>query len=209
MAPKRRHLLVAIGGTLALAGCLSDDDDDVADDTDDDVVDDDDDEVGDGDTDDDEMVGDEDDEDDGVGDEGTGDEEDATVRVTSHDEYGDILVGPEGLSLYMFDSDEQGADESTCYGECEDNWPPLVVDDEPVAGDGVEAELTTFERDDGEMQMAANGWPLYYWVADEAEGDVSGQGVNDVWWLMTPDGEPIRDGEEEEEDDTGNGAGGY
>jgi hypothetical protein len=30
-----------------------------------------------------------------------------------------------------------------------DNWPPLTVEDDPVAGDDVAAELTTFERDDG------------------------------------------------------------
>jgi len=91
----------------------------------------------------------------------------------------------------MFDSDEQGAGESACYDGCAENWPPLTVEDAPV-GDGVGAELTTFERDDGSMQVAADGWPLYYWAGDDAEGDTEGQGVNDVWWLLASDGTPVR-----------------
>ena len=28
--------------------------------------------------------------------------------------------------------------------------------------------------------------PLYYWVNDEAPGDTTGQGVNDVWYVVPP-----------------------
>ncbi len=117
---------------------------------------------------------------------------DATVQVTDHEEYGEILVGPDGLTLYMFDADEQGAGESACHDGCAENWPPLT-DEDPAAGDGVTAELTTFERPDGSSQVAANGWPLYYWMNDEEPGDVDGQGVNDGWWVLSPAGEPIRE----------------
>jgi len=58
-------------------------------------------------------------------------------------------------------------------------------------GDGVSAELTTFEREDGSTQVAADGWPLYYFAPDEAPGDAKGQGVNDVWWVLAPDGTPV------------------
>jgi len=112
----------------------------------------------------------------------------ATVQVRSHDELGDILVDAEGMTLYMFDSDTKGEGASTCYEGCAENWPPLTVDGEPTAGDGVTAELTTFERDTGETQVAAAGWPLYYFAPDESPGDATGQGVNDVWWVLGPDG---------------------
>jgi predicted lipoprotein with Yx(FWY)xxD motif len=115
----------------------------------------------------------------------------ATVQVRSF-EMGDALVGPEGLTLYMFDSDTQGEGASSCSGGCLDNWPPLTVDGEATASADVSAELTTFERDDGSMQVAANGWPLYYFVSDESPGDTNGQAVGDVWWMLTPAGEPIR-----------------
>ena len=118
----------------------------------------------------------------------------ATVAVRSHPDLGDILVGPDGMTLYMFDSDTQGEAASTCYEGCAEAWPPLVVEGEPTAGDGVSAELTTFQRDDGSTQVAANGWPLYYFASDTEPGDATGQGVNDVWWVLRPDGTPVRPG---------------
>jgi len=143
---------------------------------------------------------------DGNGDDGM---DSPTVTVTSTDEYGDILAGPDGLTLYMFGADEQGATESACAGECAQNWPPLTVDGEPAAGEGVGTDLSAFERDDGSTQVAANGWPLYYWANDEEPGDTDGQGVNDVWWVLDADGTPIRgdDNGGGDSDDAGSGGG--
>lgn len=115
-----------------------------------------------------------------------------TVQVRSHPEHGDVLVGPEGLTLYMFDSDTQGAGESTCYDGCAEAWPPLTVDGDPTRGDGVTTDLSTFGRESGDSQVAAGGWPLYYFDSDEEPGDANGQGVNDVWWVLAPDGTPLR-----------------
>lgn len=122
----------------------------------------------------------------------TTDASNPTVQVRSHEELGDVLVGPEGMTLYNFDRDEQGAGESTCYDGCAESWPPLTVGGEPTVGDDVTAEITTFEREDGSTQVAANGWPLYYFAPDERPGDANGQGANDVWWVLRPDGSPVR-----------------
>lgn len=119
----------------------------------------------------------------------------ATVQVDSLD-VGEVLVGPDGLTLYMFDNDTQGEGASSCTGGCLDNWPALTVEGEVSAGADVTAELTTFEREDGSTQVAANGWPLYYFAGDSAPGDANGQGVGDVWWVLSPAGEPIRAGTE-------------
>ena len=127
------------------------------------------------------------------------DESDATVSVEPHPDLGDVLVGPDGMTLYMFDADEQRAGESACYDDCAEAWPPLTVDAEPTASEGVTADLSTFERADGQTQVAAAGWPLYYFVEDEEPGDAAGQGVNDVWWVLNPDGEPVREAPDEEE----------
>ena len=115
-----------------------------------------------------------------------------TVQLRSDDELGDVLVGPGEMTLYMFDSDTRGAAESTCSGDCADAWPPLTLQDGPTGGPGVTAELTTFQREDGATQVAAAGWPLYYFASDQQPGDVTGQGVNDVWWVLRPDGTPVR-----------------
>jgi len=118
----------------------------------------------------------------------------ATVAVDTHPDLGEILVGPEGLTLYMFDQDTQGADSSACAGGCAEAWPPLTTEGEPSTGEGTTVELTTFEREGGRTQVVAGGWPLYYFADDEAPGDVNGQGVNDVWWVLAPDGTPVRTG---------------
>jgi predicted lipoprotein with Yx(FWY)xxD motif len=105
---------------------------------------------------------------------------------------GHVLVDGQGLSLYLFEPDAQG--DSTCYDECATAWPPLVTDGEPTAGDGADAGLLgTTTRDDGSTQVTYDGWPLYHWAGDQAPGDVNGQGVNDVWWLVGPDGAPVRE----------------
>lgn len=190
MRHTRRSLILAAGGTALLAGCFGDNGDDTEPTNDDDG---------------DDMDTDDGDEDDMESDDsGDGDPDDADVKVRNTPLFEEILVGPDELSLYMFDVDEQGEMASQCDDNCAQNWPPLIVeDDDVIAGEGVDAELTTFERDDGELQVAANGWPLYYWIGDEEPGDVNGQAVEDVWWVLSPSGDPIRD-----EDDDGNGSGG-
>ncbi|WP_129337317.1 hypothetical protein [Cellulomonas endophytica] len=105
---------------------------------------------------------------------------------------GDVLVDTAGMTLYMFDKDERGG-ASTCYDQCASAWPPLLVEGTPAAGEGADdAMLGTVERTDGTVQVTYGGWPLYYWAQDAAAGDVTGQGVNDVWWVLTADGEPVR-----------------
>lgn len=107
---------------------------------------------------------------------------------TASSDFGEILVGPDGLTLYVFDNDMEG--ESTCYDDCAENWPPLTGD--VSAGEGVDAALLgTTERDDGSVQVTYAGNPLYYFAADSAPGDVEGQGVGDIWWVVAPDGEKI------------------
>jgi predicted lipoprotein with Yx(FWY)xxD motif len=62
----------------------------------------------------------------------------------------------------------------------------------PAAGEGVDAALLgTITRDDGAMQVTYNGWPLYYFADDTAPGDANGQGLGDVWFLVSPTGEAI------------------
>jgi predicted lipoprotein with Yx(FWY)xxD motif len=100
---------------------------------------------------------------------------------------GDVLVGPNGLTLYMFTKDVNG--ESTCYDQCATAWPPLLTDDKPVAGKGVNVDLLgTTTRKDGKLQVTYNGLPLYYWFQDKKAGDVRGQDVGKVWYVVASDG---------------------
>ncbi|MFB6096505.1 MAG: hypothetical protein ABEJ74_03865 [Haloferacaceae archaeon] len=116
----------------------------------------------------------------------------ATVRTRSHPEYGAILTDADGMTLYMFEKDTKDDPASACTGGCASNWPPLTVDGEPTKDESVTASLSTFERESGETHVAAAGWPLYYYAPDSQPGDAKGQGVGDVWWVLAPDGSPIR-----------------
>jgi predicted lipoprotein with Yx(FWY)xxD motif len=102
-------------------------------------------------------------------------------------------VAGDGRTLYMFVPDQQKNGRPTCYGECEQAWPVLEATGEVTAGDGLDQSLLdTVERRDGTLQVTYNGLPLYYFSGDEAAGDVAGQGLNDVWWVLSADGKPVR-----------------
>lgn len=105
-------------------------------------------------------------------------------------ELGEVLVDPQGMTLYLFTQDSEGT--SACTGGCAEAWPPLLTDGAPSGGDGVDASLLgTIERDDGSMQVTYDGHPLYTYAADTAPGDTLGQGVGDVWYAVTASGEPV------------------
>ena len=111
--------------------------------------------------------------------------------MTATGPLGTYLVAGNGMTLYMFTPDTDGV--PTCYDQCATAWPPLLVTGTPVAGEGTDDSLlSTVERTDGAMQVVYGDWPLYYWAKDAAPGDVTGQAVGDVWWVVGPDGEPIR-----------------
>jgi len=122
----------------------------------------------------------------------------ATVNVSESADHGSILVDANGMALYAFMADTQNGDTSTCGDDdgCATEWPPLVSDGDPVAGEGVDASLLgTITRDDGTMQVTYNGWPLYLFEEDTAAGDTNGQGIDEfggLWFLVSPTGEAIQ-----------------
>jgi predicted lipoprotein with Yx(FWY)xxD motif len=106
--------------------------------------------------------------------------------------FGPVLTDAEGRSLYLFTNDTQNSGASSCTGDCLVNWPPLLTDGDPVAGEGLdEALLGTISLPDGTTQVTYNGWPLYYYAEDTAPGDTNGQAVGDVWFLVTAAGEAV------------------
>lgn len=89
-----------------------------------------------------------------------------------------VLVGADTqMTLYTFDKDEQGV-MSNCYDQCAVNWPPLLVPADTEVSDG----FTLMDRTDTDLKIVAyDGWPLYYWVKDQAPGDTTGDMVGEVW----------------------------
>ena len=109
----------------------------------------------------------------------------AIVSTNEVNSAGDILVGGvnsdyPGFALYVFDNDI-GSPGSTCNGGCATTWPPLLVVDGIASG---VAELSTIQRDDGSVQAAYQGRPLYFYAGDANPGDTNGQGLGGVWWIV-------------------------
>ena len=103
---------------------------------------------------------------------------------------GNILVGAEGRTLYLFTSDKDA--NSTCYEDCAKYWPPLTTSGKPLGGDGIDAtKLGVSARTDGTTMVTFNGHPLYYFIKDSNDGDVTGQGVNNVWYVLDANGNAI------------------
>lgn len=91
---------------------------------------------------------------------------------------GAVLTDAKGMTLYTFDKDEGG--KSNCNGECAKAWPPAMAmeSDKPVG------DLTIIKRDDGSLQWADDGKPLYTFVKDTKPGDVTGDNFKDVWHVV-------------------------
>jgi predicted lipoprotein with Yx(FWY)xxD motif len=130
----------------------------------------------------------------------------ATVE-TAQGELGTFLTDGDGRTLYLFTEDAPGV--STCTDACLAAWPALLTEGAPVAGTGVDAALLgSITRTDGGTQVTYAGWPLYLYAGDAAPGETVGQGVGDVWFVVSPSGEPIAM-EKDLDDDTSMGGYGY
>ncbi|TVY09534.1 plastocyanin/azurin family copper-binding protein [Paenibacillus cremeus] len=106
------------------------------------------------------------------------------VGVASQDALGKFLVDSRGKSLYLYTKDNK--DVSVCKGKCEDAWPIFYTENLKDTADLKAADFGTIVREDGTKQTTYKGWPLYYYVKDVKAGDVTGQGVGNVWYVIDP-----------------------
>lgn len=108
-----------------------------------------------------------------------------TIKTATNSQLGTFLVDQDGMTLYLFTKDEP--DKSNCTGSCLDAWPPLITSGEPKAGEGVDAaKLGFIVLADGRKQVTYDRMPLYYYAPDQKPGDVLGQGVGGVWFVVKP-----------------------
>jgi predicted lipoprotein with Yx(FWY)xxD motif len=117
------------------------------------------------------------------------DSADYTTLTTAQDAtLGAHVTGKDGMSLYMFTPDT--ATTSACVDKCAQSWPPLTVEDigDVQADPSVTGALASITRADGSKQVTLGGHPLYYFANDKAAGDLNGQGLNDKWYAVGPDG---------------------
>lgn len=108
----------------------------------------------------------------------------AGLEIKTKDGVGSYLADDKGMTLYLFKKDTVG--KSACSGPCVEKWP-LYYNAAVVAPLGVSKDdFGVISREDGKMQTTYKGLPLYYFSKDAAAGDVNGQGVNNVWYVVAP-----------------------
>lgn len=111
--------------------------------------------------------------------------QDAAVQVASNAEYGAILTDAAGKTVYLFTMDTKPG-ESACTGDCATAWPPVPASDAMALPEGVPGSLGAIDRADGAKQLTYNDIPLYTFVDDDEAGDVYGEAVGGVWFVVHP-----------------------
>ncbi len=119
-----------------------------------------------------------------------------SVRVADVPQLGQILVTPDGKTLYTNTVDTPG--NLRCVDiSCTGLWKPFTMDAQPTAGSDVPGKLELITRPDGSKQVAYNQQPLYTFYLDLTAGDAKGNGFTDfggTWHVVTLTGAPAGNG---------------
>lgn len=116
------------------------------------------------------------------------------LSTMEHPQLGTIVVDAEGYALYRHKGDTDDPMASTCNGECAVAWPPVPAI-ETAGSQGIQAPVTSFQREDGTTQSSLDCWPLYRFAKDTVPGQVNGHGgADNTFFAVTPDGKLANDG---------------
>ncbi len=111
-----------------------------------------------------------------------------SVNIATLPGIGQYLVNSTGWALYMYTPDTPFSGKSTCYGQCAIVWPIFYTANLTVEP-GINASLfSVINRTDGTKEITFNGYPLYYYEYDTGSGNINGQNVGQVWYVMSPQG---------------------
>jgi predicted lipoprotein with Yx(FWY)xxD motif len=106
--------------------------------------------------------------------------------MTKHNGSGDYLIdGINKTALYYFKNDG-GNEISECYGKCLIDWIPFSIPDLfNVSSNLKESDFSYIIRQDGKIQAAYLGWPLYRFRGDKYNtNDTKGDGKDRLWYLI-------------------------
>jgi predicted lipoprotein with Yx(FWY)xxD motif len=114
----------------------------------------------------------------------------SSIKI-SQSSLGPILTDQNGRTLYAFTNDKNRS--SSCSGQCIATWPALAGSKAVTVTSGAQKSLVgETKRTEGTLQATYGQWPLYYYAGDMNAGDVDGQGVDGVWFVIGADGKLIK-----------------
>ena len=106
------------------------------------------------------------------------------IKLSAKDGVGKFFTDAKGMTLYIFKKDSPG--KSACSGPCVEKWPLYFREKVSVPAGVTAGDFGTITREDGKKQTTYKGWPLYYFAGDKKAGDVTGQGMGNVWFVANP-----------------------
>jgi predicted lipoprotein with Yx(FWY)xxD motif len=112
-----------------------------------------------------------------------------TVMTATKAGIGDYLVDAKGMTLYYFTKDTVGKSNATAPVIA--NWPIFYTASIVVPSNLNSSDFGTIAGFNGQTQTTYKGWPLYYYIKDQAAGDILGQGVGGVWFVISPQSVPL------------------
>ena len=104
-----------------------------------------------------------------------------------------IVISQSRRTLYHLTS-EKGK-KFVCTGSCATIWPPLTIPKgaKLVAGPGItKSKLRTIKRPDGRIQVTYYGLTLYRYSGDTKAGQTNGEGIQRIWYAVSPTGKPVK-----------------
>jgi predicted lipoprotein with Yx(FWY)xxD motif len=104
---------------------------------------------------------------------------------------GKVVAGADGKVLYLYKPDGT-SEQSTVPAGILAIWPPLVAKTAPTVGTGLQQSLvSTGTQPSGAKWVRYNGHLLYGFTSDAAPGDTNGNGLGNVWYAVTADGNAV------------------
>jgi predicted lipoprotein with Yx(FWY)xxD motif len=113
------------------------------------------------------------------------------IRAAKTFDLGPMLVDGTGFTIYRYDRDTTDPSRSNCNDACAAKWIPVRAGGNLAPIDVDRSLVGQITRDDGTLQLTLAGWPLYHFTGDSEPADTSGQGADEAWYPIAPDGKKI------------------
>ena len=104
---------------------------------------------------------------------------------------GQIIVDGKGMTAYVWDKDTANSGVSACTGTCATLWSAITTTSATPTVTGITGTVATITGVTGGKQITINGLPIYTFTKDTKPGDTNGQGVLNIWHVLSPAGTKI------------------
>jgi predicted lipoprotein with Yx(FWY)xxD motif len=116
----------------------------------------------------------------------------SAVLTTWQSPLGSVVVTGQGRAVYRFDEDMPGSGRSACTGTCGNLWHAVTTTSSAPSGSSLTGTLGTIPASGDTKQLTLDGHPLYTYAGDSASGQIGGEGVMHLWWLVSPSGGEVK-----------------